>query len=321
MSVSYAVEGNAQRAWRMSMEAVEEAFLAVGPSLQYLHRPQIPHARQPKSAGRLGFATAADLAGRGSPPGPRLMRHEEGILWKHRNFPSSQAIALLILGPTSYHDLAMFDVNFTHASATPLPPSVSIDLAIDILHHFEAVIKLSPDCRGCTRLPPPKAKNGTSKKSAAATNGDATTEIQYWEVADDLPFMPKKMWSGGVKYNAEFVAQGDGCDITVHAPGGFTSTNHWRIVREMVHEDELPSLTRVRTKDLLHAETGPGEGGWYVQIVSDARCSVTFQGIVKGFLKNSHVQLQKAFIEKLREPAHLPREKRPELGRRRSTHH
>ncbi|TKA34578.1 hypothetical protein B0A54_13634 [Friedmanniomyces endolithicus] len=169
--------------------------------------------------------------------------------------------------------------------------------------------------------PPPKAKNGTSKKPAAATNGDATTEIQYWEVADDLPFMPKKMWSGGVKYNAEFVAQGDGCDITVHAPGGFTSTNHWRIVREMVHEDELPSLTRVRTKDLLHAETGPGEGGWYVQIVSDARCSVTFQGIVKGFLKNSHVQLQKAFIEKLKEPAHLPREKRPELGRRRSTHH
>ncbi|KAK1810301.1 hypothetical protein LTR12_015322 [Friedmanniomyces endolithicus] len=155
----------------------------------------------------------------------------------------------------------MFDVNFTHASATPLPPSVSIDLAIDILHHFEAVIKLSPDCRGCARLPPPKAKNGTSKKPAAATNGDATSETQYWEVADDLPFMPKKMWSGGVKYNAEFVAQGDGCDITVHAPGGFTSTNHWRIVREMVHEDELPSLTRVRTKDLLHAETGPGEGG------------------------------------------------------------
>ncbi|TKA52551.1 hypothetical protein B0A55_12776, partial [Friedmanniomyces simplex] len=165
----------------------------------------------------------------------------------------------------------MFDVNFTHASATPLPPSVSIDLAIDILHHFEAVIKLSPDCRGCTRIPAPQAKNGFPKTNVAATNGEATSQIQYWEVEDDLPFMPKKMWSGGVKYVAEFLAQDDGCDITVHAPGGFTSTNHWRIVRETIPEDEMPGLARVRTKDLLHAETGPGGGGWYVQIVSDAR--------------------------------------------------
>ncbi|KAK5695653.1 hypothetical protein LTR17_024504 [Elasticomyces elasticus] len=213
----------------------------------------------------------------------------------------------------------MFDINFTHASATALPPHVSIDLAVDILHHFEAVVKLSPDCRGCKQIPPPAAKNGLPKTNGATTNGNTAAPMQYWEVEDDLPFMPKKMWSGGVKYNAEFLQMDDGCDITVHAPGGFTSTNHWRIVRETIPEDETMSLARVKSKDLLHAETGQGGGGWYVQIVSDARCSRTFAGIVKGFLKNSHVQLEKAFIEKLKEPAHLPRGGRPALGRRRSS--
>ena len=212
----------------------------------------------------------------------------------------------------------MFDVNFQHASATALPPQISIDRAIEILHNFEAVIKLSPDCRGCHEIPAPQAKNGFPKTNGAVANGDAA-QMTYWEVEDDLPFMPKKMWSGGVKYIADYLTKIDGCDITVHAPGGFTSTNHWRIVRETIPEHEEASLQPVKTKDLLHADTGPGGGGWYVQIISDARCNRTFAGIVKGFLKNSHVQLEKAFIEKIKEPAHHPRERRPTLGRRRSS--
>lgn len=214
----------------------------------------------------------------------------------------------------------MFDINFTWASATPLPPSVSVDNAIPLLHDFETVIKLSPDCRGCKPIPPPTAKNGFPKTSGAMPNGNAgKAQLQYYEVEDDLPFMPKKMWSGGVKYVADFLPTEDGCDITVHAPGGFTSTNHWRILRETIPEDEEPKLERVKSKDLLHADTGGGAGGWYVQIISDAKCNRTFAGIVKGFLKNSHTQLENAFIEKLKAPPHIQRSRRPTLGRRRSS--
>ncbi|KXL47547.1 hypothetical protein M433DRAFT_139449 [Acidomyces richmondensis BFW] len=209
----------------------------------------------------------------------------------------------------------MFDTSFSYSSATPIPSGLDIDRGISLLHDFEVVIKLSPDCRGCKPIPPPKPKNGL-KLHDASTNGILKTDLQYYEVEDDLPFMPKKLWSGGVRYNAEFLPQEDGCDITVHAPGGFTSTNHWRILRETIPEEAETELKKVSSKDLLHADTG--DGGWYVQIISDARCPKTFVGIVKGFVKNSHAQLQNAFIEKLKmSPAH--RARRPTLGRRRSS--
>ena len=203
----------------------------------------------------------------------------------------------------------MFETSFSHSSSMALPSNISIDAAIRTLHDFDQVVRLSPDCRGCRPLPTPPAKNGTAKINGA-------TEIKYYEVEDDLPFIPKRMWSGGVKYQADFMPTDDGCDITVHAPGGFTSTNHWRLLRESLPEDGPGGLERVKSKDLLHAETSGH--GWYVQIVSDARCSKTFAGFVKGFLKNSHQQLESNFIQRL--PRTMEQSSaRPTLGRRKSS--
>lgn len=226
----------------------------------------------------------------------------------------------------------MFDTDFSYASATPLPGNFSVDTAIGLLHDFETIIKLSPDCRGCKPIAPPK--NGQSK-----TNGGANgKEMSYYEVEDELPFIPKRLWSGGVKYNAEFLRVQDGCDIIVHAPGGFTSTNHWRLLRETapistlnnVDTDGRPStipeeernaaLSRSETKDSRHADTQ--SGGLYVQIISDASCPRLYAGYVKGFLKNSHAQQQHAFVDRLRASGAKSRpqnSRRPTLGRRRST--
>ena len=213
----------------------------------------------------------------------------------------------------------MFDVSFSYASATPIPPSLSTDTAIEILHTFETVIKLSPDCRGCKQIPPPK--NGYDKQAHKGP------DMEYYEVEDDLPFIPRRLWSGGVKYTAEFLPVEDGCDIIVHAPAGFTSTNHWRVLRETapLNEETIPEdrempplqLERTGTRDHLHAED-QGAGS-YVQIISDAKCPRTFAGFVKGFLKNSHSQQERAFIEKLEATQGQKRQRRPTLGRRRST--
>ena len=209
------------------------------------------------------------------------------------------------------------DSSFQHASATLLPPQIQIEHAIAVLHDFETVIKLSPDCRGCKPIPPPQQKNGFHKTNGAA-NGEAG-QMQFFEVEDDLPFIPKKFWSGGVKYTADFLPTDDGCDITVHAPG-FTSTNHWRILHEAIPEDGEAQLTRVKSKDVSHADTTSRGGQWYIEIVSDAKCNRTFAGFVKGFLKNTHTHLQNAFIETIKNqkrPGAGPR--RPKLGRRRSS--
>lgn len=205
----------------------------------------------------------------------------------------------------------MFETEFQHVSSTPLPPNVNVETGIKILHDFETMIRLSPDCRGCKPIPPPPQKNEQTK-----TNGESS-EMLHYEVEDDLPFIPKRLWSGGVKYVADFVPTPDGCDIIVHAPGGFTSVNHWRILLETVPEDSEPRLERVQSKDLAHAQMSGG--GWFVQIVSDARCNRTFAGFVKGFLKNSHTQLQRAFIEKLQQTPAQQRSRRPTIGRRRSS--
>lgn len=214
----------------------------------------------------------------------------------------------------------MFEVDFQHASSTPLPPNLPVEQGIRILHDFETVIRLSPDCRGCKPIPPPNNSKRKSQQPNGNTNEISASEIQHYEVEDDLPFIPKRLWSGGVRYNADFLPVPDGCDITVYAPGGFTSINRWRILRETIPEDEEMTLERVQSKDLLHADTTGGSGGWYVQIVSDARCSRTFAGFVKGFLRNSHEQQKRAFIEKLQAtPAAQQRSRRPTMGRRRSS--
>jgi hypothetical protein len=116
--------------------------------------------------------------------------------------------------------------------------------------------------------------------------------MTYFEVEDDLPFIPKSLWSGGVTYRADFVPTRDGCEITVHAPGGFTSTNRWSLIRDDEVEED-------KSKDMRHPDqTG---GGWHVQIVSDAKVNRTFAGFVKAFMKRSHQQLQGEFVQRLRD--------------------
>lgn len=184
----------------------------------------------------------------------------------------------------------MFETSFSHSSATPIPPNLSIENGVSVMHDFETMIKLSPDTRGCKPVQP---TNGYAR-----TNGTRCTDnMQFWEVEDDLPFIPKKLWAGGVKYKAEFVPLADGCDIIIHAPGGFNSTNHWRLIRDAMPDGADAHLERTQSKDMLHADTAGS--GWYVQIVADACCSRTYAGFVKGFLKNTISQLQQRFIETL----------------------
>lgn len=228
----------------------------------------------------------------------------------------------------------MFQTTFSQKSSTPLPPAVSIGTAIELLHDFETVNRLNPDVRGQRPIQP---KNCTNK-ATPMTNGKSLGQVQYFEVEDDLPFIPKKLWSGGVRYQADFVPLDEGCDITVHAPGGFTSVNHWRLVHledrtnDIIMEDgdegtyrvhqDGDEVGRTRSKNLLHADKS---GGWYIEIVSDAKCNRTFASFVKGFLKNSHVQLQNAFIEKVKEMdsgqngQRPPNSRRPTIGRRQSS--
>ncbi|KAK6394844.1 hypothetical protein LTR95_019564, partial [Oleoguttula sp. CCFEE 5521] len=110
----------------------------------------------------------------------------------------------------------MFETDFSYKSSTPLPPSVSINTALRLLHDFETINRLNPDVRGQKPIIP---KNALPKPNGSANcNANSLGQVQYFEVEDDLPFIPKKLWSGGVRYQADFIPLDEGCDITIHAP-------------------------------------------------------------------------------------------------------
>lgn len=180
----------------------------------------------------------------------------------------------------------MFDTSFTYTSSAPLAPHVTREAAVPVLHDFDTIIRFNPNTRGSRRLSPPPSPD---------CNSVTISEPVRYEVEDSISFIPKKLWSGGVRYNAVFTPLEDGCNILIEAPGGFTSTNHWKIVKSTETSEE-------------------GDNSWYIEISSDAKCSRTFASIVKSFIKGSHVQQQKAFKEKVE-----TNETRPGVMRRRSS--
>lgn len=171
----------------------------------------------------------------------------------------------------------MFDTKFCHSSTSSLPPTIPIDLILSLLHDFATIIHLNPDTIGFEEL----SSNGTSTE---------------YNVRDALAFIPKRLWNGSVSYGCTFTVVPDGCDIEIRAPGGFTSVNRWRVLRQ--------------------TEQG---GDITIRIESDARCSKTYAVFVKKFLQNSHEQQQRKLGERVK-AAMAKREGRPAMGRRRSSY-
>ncbi|GAB7339123.1 hypothetical protein MBLNU457_5796t1 [Dothideomycetes sp. NU457] len=175
----------------------------------------------------------------------------------------------------------MFDTTFSHVSSFTLDPSTPDPAVLTILHDFGAVIHLNPDCKSY------------QPTSTIPKNLPVPPNSSIYDCEDSLTFLPKKLWDGGVWYVAVFTPTPNGCDIMIKAPGGFTSTNHWRL-----------SASR--------------DGQKIIEIISDAKCSKTFAGFVKKFLENNHQVQQRAFRERLERDL-AGQEGRPGMPRRRSS--
>jgi len=164
----------------------------------------------------------------------------------------------------------MFETTFSQVSESEISSSIPEDAIITLMHDFPLIAKLNPDCKDVHLV------------------GQISENTWEYKVEDCLAFIPKKLWNGGVWYTAIYTTVPDGCDITVKAPGGFTSINRWRAIR-------------------------PNDGKRIIRITSDAKCSKTFSVFVRKFLENSHGQLQRAFREKAGQIS------KPTLMRRRSS--
>lgn len=147
-----------------------------------------------------------------------------------------------------------------------------------LMHDFSMIAHFNPDCQGVHLVSQP-----------------SPTESHY-RVEDALGFIPKRLWSGGVSYTATFVTSDDGCDITIKAPGGFTSINRWRLEHGAAR---LGADGAAIVVDGAEDDGRRVEEEVVVRITSDASCSSLFAGFVKRYLGNSHVQLQRGFREQV----------------------
>lgn len=161
----------------------------------------------------------------------------------------------------------MFDSSYSYGSSSPLPSSASDETVISLLHTFDIIIRLNPQCRGVKPVSDPEA------------------DPAEYRVEDTIAFIPKEIWDGGVWYSASFKRLKDGCDIEIHAPGGFTSVNAWRL----------------ESKD---------DGRKMISINSDTQSNKVYMPFIKKFLQSSHAQQQEAFNERLRSSSTQDIEKR-----------
>ncbi|PSK43135.1 hypothetical protein B9Z65_7089 [Elsinoe australis] len=175
----------------------------------------------------------------------------------------------------------MFDSSFSHASQTTINPSIPDEDVISLLHDFGSIIHLNPDCKGY------------QKADSEPKGSSVPVEAEVYDCQDALTFIPKKLWDGGVWYKAIYALQPKGCDITVKAPGGFSSINRWRL---QVDNDGNKSMS----------------------IDSDAKCNRTFAIFVEKFLQSSHDTQHRRFKEKLDERTSAANGK-PGMPRRRSS--
>lgn len=149
----------------------------------------------------------------------------------------------------------MLESTIDRVSMSNLPPGIPTSSALQMLHDFDTLISFNSD-----------------HNSHKLIHQISDTESEY-QVDEQLAFIPRKLWHGGVKYKSVFTTLEDGCDITVDAPF-FKSVNRWRI------------------------ENGKG-GENVVRITSDAKCSKAFASAVRKFLGSSHEELQRGFGEKV----------------------
>ncbi|KAG5915618.1 hypothetical protein E4U42_007968 [Claviceps africana] len=95
---------------------------------------------------------------------------------------------------------------------TPLPPGVSRDAAIDLLHDHESIIDLNPLVRARRRIPPPPHAPDEERGRA------------WYSVTDKLALVP-----GGLTYTCSFETLPRGLRTHAYAALGVDTRSAWSV--------------------------------------------------------------------------------------------
>lgn len=162
-------------------------------------------------------------------------------------------------------------------TVTPLPPYMTRDLVIETLHSHSEMIELNPLV----------IRHQPCKAPAAATADEF--HCSWYQLTDNVHYLPGGMLSSNVSYKACFHDLPRGLQTHVYAPTGLDIKEKWSVCGNLPHEPREPVE--------LGLADAPREG-LYLREDVDMRCNILMTSFVKKTLKKAHAVLVDRLVMK-----------------------
>ena len=166
----------------------------------------------------------------------------------------------------------------THFS--PLPADISRRTAIAFLHKHHEMIEMNPLVIRWAESSPPS--NATR---------DETDNMTWYEMTDEIQYIPGTAVKGEVTYKAGFYDLPQGLQTHTFAPGGVDIHGKWTVGGNAPGEEREP----------LELGLNKPLDGLYIREDVDLRCNVFLANFVKRNLKKSHATVVERLIKKAKE--------------------
>lgn len=160
---------------------------------------------------------------------------------------------------------------------TPLPPSVTREAAIAHLHNHRQMIQLNPLV----------LRHDTTTPHANAAPDEATGMVWY-EITDEIQYIPGTPLKGEVSYKAGFYDLPTGLQTHTFAAGGVDIRGKWTVGGSLPGEE----------KEEVEIGTNKPREGLYILEEVDLKCNMLLTNFVKRNLKKSHATLVESIIQK-----------------------
>ncbi|ETI29201.1 hypothetical protein G647_01654 [Cladophialophora carrionii CBS 160.54] len=160
---------------------------------------------------------------------------------------------------------------------TPLPPQVSREVAIAMLHNHNEMIELNP-----------LVIEHHPIKTPRDAPADEFLDCAWQELTDKIHFLPGGMMKGKVSYKACFHDMPNGLQTHIYAPMGLDIREKWTIGGSLPGEPPEP---RELGLDV------PREG-LYIREDGDMKCNMLMTSFVRKNLDNAHKVLVERILKK-----------------------
>ena len=156
-------------------------------------------------------------------------------------------------------------------STVDIPSSIPAAQILSALHDHSLMITLNPLVIAHHPLQP--------------ASGDSPSKSAY-SIRDRIAYLPFHLWDTEITYTASFENTPTGVKTVTHAPAGLEICAEWKVL----------SLSETK-----HNEDSSGEARSIIEETATVTCNALLMPFVKYTMRNSHEELKREFVERLKD--------------------